>query len=227
MALSGSLSIIWLDAYIGLADECKGIKKLFQSELASAAAIFPVPIDPINQMICCIRELAAPISFASSISDALELIETHLGNGEKVIVITSGSLGNDLISDIQARNFDIHSYYIFCGQIMNHVEWASEKLADGLDIIMFDFEIDLLLRLSRELSNQLIENGRNLLGTDPHSALKYFECARALAEKAVERDAPKDEKDTHRPSISHRRLLDGDNGLIAQAKRACNNMSNS
>ncbi|CAF5130879.1 unnamed protein product, partial [Rotaria magnacalcarata] len=75
MALSGSLSIIWLDAYIGLADECKGIKKLFQSELASAAAIFPVPIDPINQMICCIRELAAPISFASSISDALELIE--------------------------------------------------------------------------------------------------------------------------------------------------------
>ncbi|CAF4615679.1 unnamed protein product, partial [Rotaria magnacalcarata] len=67
-------------------------------------------------MICCIRELAAPISFASSISDALELIEIHLGNGEKVIVITSGSLGNDLISDIQARNFDIHSYYIFCGQ---------------------------------------------------------------------------------------------------------------
>ncbi|CAF1007205.1 unnamed protein product [Rotaria sordida] len=222
MALSSAFSIIWLDAHIGLNDQCRDLKKLFQAELAPAAAEFPIPIDPIDQMICCIRELAAPISFASSIEDALELIDTHLYNQKKVILITSATLGKNIIPEIQQRDFPIHTYYIFCGCIKNHIEWVFEYLEQGIEIQMFDFEIDLLLRLSRDLSNELIEQGKKLLANNPQSALNYFECARALAEKAVERDAPRNERDLHRPSTKHRDILDGEDGLIAQATRACN-----
>ncbi|CAF0739050.1 unnamed protein product [Rotaria sp. Silwood1] len=222
MALSSAFSILWLDAHIGLQDQCKDLKKLFQTELAPAAAEFPIPIDPINQMICCISELAAPVSFSSSIEDALELIDTHLYNKKSIILITSATLGKQIIPEIQQREFAIHSYYIFCGCIKDHIGWVLEYIEQGLEIQMFDFEIDLLLRLSRDLSNELIEQGKKLLGNSPQSALNYFECARALAEKAVERDTPKDASDPHRPSTKHRDILDGQNGLIAQAKQACN-----
>ncbi|CAF2337624.1 unnamed protein product [Rotaria sp. Silwood2] len=176
-------------------------------------------------MICCIRELAAPVSFASSIEDSLELIDTHLYNNKKIILITSATLGKKIIPEIQQRNFLIHSYYIFCGCIQNHIDWVLEYIEEGLEIQMFDFEIDLLIRLSRDLSNELIKQGRQILDNNPKSALNYFECARTLAEKAVERDTPKDKNDLHRPSTKHRDILDGENGLIAKATRACNNIT--
>jgi hypothetical protein len=222
MALSSAFSILWLDAHIGLPDQCKTLKSLFQAELASAAVEFPIPVDPIDQMICSIREFGAPVSFASTIEDMLQLIETHLYDQKKIILITSASLGKEMIPEIQQREFPIHSYYIFCGHMTKNVGWALDYLDEGMEIQMFDFEIDLLLRLSRDLSNELIEQGKRLLNDNPESALKYFESARSLAEKAVERDTPKDKNDPHRPSTTHRKILDGENGLIEQARRACN-----
>lgn len=221
MALSSAFSILWLDSHIGLPGECKKLKSLFQAELAPVATEFPIPIDPIDQMICCIREFGAPVSFASTIEDVLQLIETHLYEQKRIILITSASLGKDVIPQIQQRNFSIHSYYIFCGNMKNNVEWALDYIEEGIEIQMFDFEIDLLLRLSRDLSKELIEQGKSLLNNDPQSALRYFECARSLAEKAVERDPPKDQNDRHRPSTTHRQVLDGENGLIERARRAC------
>jgi hypothetical protein len=52
--------------------------------------------------------------------------------------------------------------------------------------------------------------------------LKYFEYARSAAEQAVECDTWKNPHDPHRPFFEHRRILEGENGLITNAKRAMN-----
>ncbi|CAF1235667.1 unnamed protein product [Adineta steineri] len=223
MTSNSAFHILWLDAHISLPTECRGLKTLYQSELALAAAEFPVRPDPIDVAICSnLHIFGAPFTFASAADVALKFIGDN-SNQKKIILITSASLGKEIIPKILVENFSIHSYYIFCGYMQANVAWASDYLDSGMNIQMFDFEIDLLLRLSRDLSNEFIEQGKILLNSNAKAALNYFECARALAEKAVERDTPSDPNDPHRPSTAHRRILDGENGLIALARRACNN----
>ncbi|CAF0903152.1 unnamed protein product [Adineta ricciae] len=220
MALSKTFAIVWLDAHIAAVGEYRQLKSTFQVELAPVVAA--APMDPIDQLICCIRETCAPITFAPTVEETLSVIEELVGNNKLVVLITSGSLGSVILPEIQRRSLTLHSYYIFCANINNHAEWVLEYLDQGLEIQMFDFEITLLTRLARDLSNELIKQGRELLNTDPVSALNYFQCARSLAEKAVARDMPANATDLHRPSTKHREILDGENGLIAQAERACN-----
>ena len=220
MALSKTFAIVWLDAHISILGQCNQLKSTFQVELAPIAAA--VPVDPIDLLIVCIRETCAPVIFAPTVEEALPIIEGLVQDNKFVVLITSGSLGRVILPEIQRRSLTLHSYYIFCANIEQHAEWVLEYLDQGLEIQMFDFEITLLIRLARDLSNELIKQGRELLDTDPVSALTYFQCARALAENAVARDAPSDAKDLHRPSTKHREILDGENGLIAQATRACN-----
>ena len=213
--------ILWLDEHIGEDGQYPRLTYQFQGDLAPAAVNFNAPIDPINQMICCIEEVAAPITFKSESTAMLQLIEERAHGATRLILISSGSLGKEIIPKIRERGWPIHSYYIFCGDTTIHAEWALNLLDDGVDIQMFDFELDLLIRLARDLSKQMIEQGKAVFDDNPRAALSYFECARTLAETAVERDTPSDPTDTHRPSTEHRTILDGEDGLIAKARRAC------
>ncbi|UJR33487.1 hypothetical protein I4U23_020932 [Adineta vaga] len=220
MALSASFAIVWLDSHIGLPTECRQLKSLFQTDLAPVVA--GTPVDPIDELICCIQTYCAPISFAANIDDVLQLIRELSFDLKQIILISSGSLGQLILPKLREHGLILHSCYIFCGNMAGNVAWAVEYLEDDLEIQMFDFETSLLVRLSRDLSKELIKQGEGLLNNNPKSALKYFECARSLAETAVARDMPNDRNDPHRPSTTHRQILDGDNGLIARARRACN-----
>ena len=221
MASSSSRAILWFDTHIGENKECNDLKNMFQSGLKPVAVDSPATeVDPINDMIFCLREYAGPVSFASNVNDALELIETHAREEKKITIIVSGTLGKELIPEILERNFTIESYYIFCGYMKAHVAWAEKYLDDGVDIQMFDFEVTLLIRLEKDLSEKLIATGTELLQSNPRSALTYFQNARSLAENAVQRNTPTDPNDRRRPSAMHRQILDGENGLIAQAQRA-------
>ena len=221
MASRSGFSILWLDAHIGAPGQYFELKSQFQRDLASEVANFDTLTDPIDQIIGSIREFAAPITFASDIPAMLALIEQRSHAQADIILITSGSLGRQIIPIIRERGWPIHSYYIFSSNTVGHLEWALDLLDAGVDIQMFDFDLDLLIRLARDLSNKMTEAGRAVLNDNPRAALRYFECARTLAEKAVERDTPSDPNDMYRPSTSHRHILDGDEGLIARAKRAC------
>ncbi|CAF0752530.1 unnamed protein product [Adineta ricciae] len=220
MALSKTFAIVWLDTYISARGQYQQLKSTFQAELAPVAAA--VPVDPIDQLIVCIRETCAPVIFAPTVEETLSIIERLVEDNKFVVLITSGSLGSVILPEIQRRSLTLHSYYIFCANMTHHAEWVLEYLDQGLEIQMFDFEITLLTRLARDLSNELIKQGNELLNTDPLSALNYFQCARVLAENAVARDMSSNATDLHRPSTKHREILDGENGLIAQAQRACN-----
>ena len=221
MASRSGFSILWLDAHIGAPGQCARLRSRFQGDLAPAAANFDVPMDPIDQLIGSIQEFAAPITFKSEIPAMLELIEQRAHEQAKLIFITSGSLGKQIIPTIRERGWRIHLYYIFCGDIDSHSEWALDLLDAGVGIQIFDFELNLLIRLARDLSSKMIEQGNAVFNDNPRGALLYFECARTLAEKAVERDTPSNPTNRHRPSTEHRTILDGEDGLIARAKIAC------
>ena len=221
MASRSRFSILWLDSHIGKLNQYSQLKSRFQQDMAPAVPNFSTPPNPIDQMICCVQVHAAPFEFASNVPDMLELIEPRSHDDTKLIIISSGSLGREIIPIIRERGWPIHSYYIFCLNTVGYVEWALDLMDAGLDIQMFDFELDLLIRLARDLSDKIIEQGKAELDDNPKAALSYFECARTLAETAVERDTPSDPTDPHRPSTTHRRILDGEDGLIARAKRAC------
>ena len=218
MASRSGFSILWLDDHIGKPKRYSQLKLDFIDTVATAAASVDVLVD---QAICHVRVFAAPVTFAWEIPAMLELIEQRSHVQAKIILISSGSLGKEIIPIIRERGWPIHSYYIFCGDTTIHAEWGSKHLDAGVDIQMFDHELDLLLHLARDLSNQMIEQGKAVFNENPRGALLYFECARTLAEKAVNRDTPMGPNDMHRPSTKHRTILDGEDGLIAKAKRAC------
>ncbi|CAF2853090.1 unnamed protein product [Rotaria sp. Silwood2] len=216
MALKSGYTIIWLDAHIGSKDNCRQMKKEFEVGLVETAAVPPLPYDPIDDLICAVREYSAPILFVDTPKDALDLIEKSLAY-KKVIFISSATLGKEIVPQIKEKKLSIESYYVFCADIKKHREWGNECIDDGLDIQMFDHQTTLLTRLCRDMSKILQNDGIALLNANkPESALKYFEFAYALAEKAVECDKPTNDSDTHRPSTKHRQEL---NSLIKKAKQ--------
>jgi len=217
MAIDSGYIIIWLDAHIGSKDNCRTMKKEFEVGLVEAAAVPPLPYDPINDLICAVREYSAPILFVDTQKDALDLIEQNLAF-KKVIFISSATLGKQIVPEIIEKQFQIESYYVFCGNIEQNREWGEECINDGLDVQMFDHQKTLLIRLCRDMSKILTKDGKALLNANkPESALKYFEFAYALADKAVEYDTPIDDSDKHRPSTGYRQELDS---LIKKAKQA-------
>ncbi|CAF1281574.1 unnamed protein product [Rotaria sordida] len=217
MALNSAYTIIWLDAHIGSKANCRQMKKDFEVGLVETAAVPPLPHDPIDDLICAVREYSAPIQFADTTNDALNLIENSVTYNKKVILISSATLGKEIVPEINKQQLPIESYYVFCGNIENNRDWGSECIDNGLDIQMFDHQTTLLIRLCRDMSKILKKDGIAVLNAKkPEFALKYFEFAYALAEKAVEYDTPTNSSDKHRPSTEHRQEL---NSLIAKAKQ--------
>ena len=217
MALANAYSIIWLDAHIGSGEHCRKMKTEFEVGLVEAAVVPPLPYDPIDDLICAVREYSAPILFTDKLEDALVLIEQQM-TLKRVILISSATLGKQIIPQITERNLTIESYYVFCGIIEQHRDWGIECINNGLEIQMFDHEKTLLIRLCRDMSRILVRDGKALLDeNETPLALKYFEFAYALAEKAVKYDTPIDSSDKHRPSTEHRQKI---NALIRQAQRA-------
>ncbi|UJR18012.1 hypothetical protein I4U23_004913 [Adineta vaga] len=201
MVLDNGYAIIWLDEFIGAKDNNRSMKTEFQVNLVETVAVPPLPLDPIDDLICAVREYSAPIDFAQTENEALKLIEYHLNLEKKIIFISSASLGREILPKIQERKYPIETCYIFCGHIEKYIEWSLKCIKDGLEMHMFNHPTDLLIRLGRDMSNILTEDGKKLLQENKHElALKYFRFAYSLADKAFEHDKPLDA--THASSIN-------------------------
>lgn len=207
MALANGLRIIWLDTHIGVVGEYKTFKNQFQSNLQP---IISMPPGNINELLFYFEEHVAPIKFVSTIEDALHSIE--LENDKRIIFISSGVLGKEIISNIISNYTNVYSFYIFCGYIRGLVDWALENEYETC-MKMFDHETDLLIRLVRDSSNDIIRAGRAYMQLDGgESARKCFVTAETLEISANEIDKP------NRPCLLNLRLLQGGNGLIQQAR---------
>jgi hypothetical protein len=217
MVLANGVRFIWLDAYIGQEGEYDGFKRMFRTALEPTTVM---PPDAIDSLIRGLHENVAPFLFADTPDKAIELIEAH--HDKKIIFISSGSLGKDIIPRITATYPYVHSFYFFCAIIENYVDFAYDYLSC---LQIFNMEIDLLIRLTREISKDIIEQGKGYMNlNDPKNALKCFETARTLHMTA-------NRIDTLNPSVYEvLRMLNGyagNIGLIQQAQDMLNQQQQS
>jgi hypothetical protein len=208
MALANGVRFIWLDEHIGRDGEYQEFKKQFQNTLKPAGA---VPPDAIDVLIWTLEQNAAPFLFASTPDQAIQLIRTH--HDKRVIFISSGSLGQPIIPQISATYPYVHSFYIFCGDISKYVELAIE-FASCLQT--FNHETDLLVRLARDISGDIIKQGKLYMEvSDPKNALKCYDQALILNNEVNRIDTLND------PCYIYIREIKGDGlnvGLIQQAQ---------
>jgi hypothetical protein len=156
LELGPAYSIIWLDEHICKKGQCQKLKTDFCMELLETALVPPVRRDPeIDDVILAIREYCSAITFVDTEDNALEAIRKNLIL-KKVIFITSATMGRKIIPHILEEKFEIYAYYIFCGNINVHAEWGYTYVEKGLKFNMVDFETDLLIRLARDISKDLI-----------------------------------------------------------------------
>jgi hypothetical protein len=209
MALANGVRFIWLDAYIGQEGECHGFKRMFRNALDPTVAM---PPDAIDSLIRALNENVAPFLFADTRERAIEFIEIH--RDKKIIFISSGSLGQHIIPHIVATYPWVHSFYFFCAIIENYVEFAYDYLSC---LMIFNFELDLLVRLARDISEDIIKQGRVYMDlNEPKNALKCFEAAQTLNMTANTMDR------LNSSFHAHLRILNGNTGLIQQAKNMLN-----
>ncbi|CAF3016397.1 unnamed protein product [Rotaria sp. Silwood2] len=209
MALANGLRIIWLDTHIGVMGQYMTLKKQFQDTLQPVGAM---PPNQINELICCFEENVAPIEFVSTSEDALALIQYE--TSKRIILISSGTLGEEIIPNIVSEYSRVYFFYIFCGYVQRLVEWA---LDHGYEDIMkiLDHEFDLLVHLTRDMSKDIIKLGGSYMTLrDGNSARKCFVTAQTLETHANAVDA----LHNRAPLRERLQILEGPNGLIQQAR---------
>ncbi|UJR29271.1 hypothetical protein I4U23_010485 [Adineta vaga] len=208
MVIANGLSIIWLDTHIGVIGDYLGFKERFKSNLQ---AIANMPPNGINELIYYFENNVAPIHFVSTSENALALIQYH--TDKKIVFISSGALGKEIIPTIVSDYPRVQSYYIFCLNMAIMAEWALESDYDSV-MQMFDHETDLLLALVRDISVDIIKLGRSYMQVnDGENARKCFVTAETLEMQANAINI------CRAPLMTRLQLLQGENGLIAQARQ--------
>jgi tetratricopeptide (TPR) repeat protein len=206
MALVESLRIIWLDAYIGQDNECHSFKRMFCTTLDPDARCG----DPLDTIICALNENAAPFIFVDTMEKAIKEIEFY--QDKQIIFISSGSLGERIVPVISSKYRHVYSFYIFCAITANYLDLVLDY--DSC-LQIFTSELDLLVRLVRDISLEIINKGRYHLDIDdPKTALTFFEHSQKLEKTANEKDK------ANGAFHKHLRLLEGyedDIGLIKKA----------
>ncbi|CAM4914928.1 unnamed protein product [Rotaria socialis] len=205
MPSENGIYCIWLDLHIGIIEEYRAFHEKFQEKLAP---INGLPPDSINNLMLCFEQEIAPIKFVSNIDDALVLIQNE--TEKRIILISSGTLGKDIVPFVTENYPRVYSFYIFCAVISNHCRWA---LPYSSCLQMFGHETDLLIRLLRDISKEFIHLGRSYLAVDEgESARQYFVTAQTLEIDANNADT------IHHTFNERLDLLQGPNGLIRRAK---------
>jgi tetratricopeptide (TPR) repeat protein len=208
MALANGVRFVWLDEHIGRVGKYQEFKRRFRNTLKPTAA---APPDAINVTIWTLEQNAAPFLFASTPDEAIQLIEKNYD--KYVIFISSGSLGQTIIPRISATYPCVHSFYIFCGDISKYVELAIE-FASCLQT--FNHETDLLVRLARDISGDIIKQGKIYMDIpEPKNALKCYDQALILNNEVNRIDTLND------PCYIYIREINGDGlnvGLIQEAQ---------
>ncbi|CAF4770387.1 unnamed protein product, partial [Rotaria sp. Silwood1] len=205
MSDENGIYCIWLDLHIGILGKYQTFKEKFQKSLKP---INGLPPNSINNLILCFEQEVAPIKFVSNIDDALALIQNE--TDKRIILISSGSLGKDAVPLIYKNYPRVYSYYIFCANILNYLDWAMDYLHC---LKIFDHETDLLIRLTRDISQEFIRLGRSYLAVyDGESARKCFVTAETLETHANDANSP------NPPVRRCLEMLQGPNGLIEKSQ---------
>lgn len=209
MVFGEGIRIIWLDTHIGVMGEYQQMKEQFQNNVQPVAAM---PPRSVYELIYYFEENVTPIKYVSKIEDALTLIGEE--PEKRIIFISSGVLGEQVIPDIISKFTNVYFFYIFCGYVRRLVEWALDRGYESCMKIV-DHEYDLLVHLTRDMSKDIITLGKTYMPLgDGESARKCFVTSQTLENHANIVDA----LHNRAPLLDRLRELEGPTGLIQQAR---------
>lgn len=176
LILPDKYHIVWLDSHIGDPNFCIQLKRAFYTNIAAnSEEVVSLSEKDINSAIVSESEICLKFenfhftlrSF-TKVQPCLDYIDTI--KADRVVVITSSTLGQEAVPKILDRYPEtfknritqepIISIYIFCLDVAKAASWA----ADYYEYIMiFDFEGDLLARITRDLGDEFIDQGERLM----------------------------------------------------------------
>ncbi|CAF1498229.1 unnamed protein product [Rotaria sp. Silwood1] len=120
--------VIWLDEYIGLPASNEKMKDRF-------------------------RRVTYPLETFTKVQPTIDFIRQQQAAQMSVFLIVSGQLALDIVPQVYDYNCVIQ-IFIFCAKIKNYTEWATQYIDK---VLMFDFDEDLLIRLTNEIANYLTD----------------------------------------------------------------------
>jgi hypothetical protein len=168
--------IVWLDAYIGESDFCVQLKRAFFTHIdpqsgnevclsdkdidlsLQCQSEIPVTFDSFHFTLKAFVEEAACLKY-------IDEIQNH-----RILFIASSKLGQSAVTQLIERyshsftniktKEPYESIYIFCTDIATASKWAAPYYEY---VKIFNFETDLLARITRDLGEEFLQQGQELL----------------------------------------------------------------
>jgi hypothetical protein len=217
--------IIWLDMHIGSSDYCQHLKASFSSindpKNETPVKLVDKDYDEILRVEGPLRVNFEGVWFLLSeftnIERCIKCFEQN--QNKRIFFITSGAMGEVAVPRIlerfketftdQVSNEPYMSMYVFCLNIGYHIEWA---LNYREYIQIFDHEADLLSRMTRDIGNYFVTQGKYLLvKVPPNNDAAYHRLS--WAHELYQRYS-KMEKE-----VSMKKELDEVNGLLEKIEK--------
>jgi hypothetical protein len=186
--------IFWLDVTIGNPKEYVHLKKAFGSNTDPRCETWTMLTDEDYDTMLVTGD-AVSVTFegvefllqAFNNEDAC-LVAFEENQDKHIFFITSGSMGKSAVPKIMEKYRNIftdpitdepyRSVYVFCHNIEYHMEWGMNYLEY---VQMFDFDSELLERMTRDIAEYFIErSGRLRQGNDLKGARQRLHWAKKL-----------------------------------------------
>lgn len=175
--------VVWLDDHIGMREFCVQLKRAFFTQIdPSSGDEISMSDTDIDLAIQNDREI--PLKFDNFHFTLSPFIEENACleyideiKDDRILFITSNKLGESAVPKLltqypstftdQITKQPYTSVYLFCLNIEKAKEWAVEYV-DYINI--FDFETDLLARMTRDLGIEFLKHGKWLVDLNQNEA---------------------------------------------------------
>jgi len=168
--------VVWLDQHIGDPKFCVQLKRAFFTNIAANSEhVVSVNEKDLDYMMALESEMALTFENFHFTLQAFREADSCLRyidsvKDDRVLVIASNHLGQSAVPTILERypntftnpiTREPHSsVYIFCQKMLKAVSWA----VDWVEYVqIFTSELDLLARITRDLGDEFLDQGENLL----------------------------------------------------------------
>jgi hypothetical protein len=186
--------IIWLDKHIGDPEFCLPLKRAFFTHVdPESGDTVSLSDKDIGHSIQCNSEISANFdnfhfTFRAFVDETSCLNYIDGIQNHRILFIASSLLGQPAVEILLRRyphsfinsktNQPYSSIYIFCTDISKASEWAFSYLEY---VKIFDFESDLLARMTRDLGEEFLDHGQQLMEANEYeSAIERLSWAKSL-----------------------------------------------
>jgi hypothetical protein len=186
--------IVWLDKHIGEPGFCVQLKRAFFTHVDPESGKEVCPSDKdIDRFIQCQSEIHVTFdsfhcTLKAFVEEAACLNYVDEIQDHRILFIASSTLGESAVEKLlkrYTRSFTnkrtgkaYDSIYIFCTDINRASEWAVSYCQY---VKVFDFETDLLARMTKDVGEEFLEDGKQLLNANRNEeAVERLSWARSL-----------------------------------------------